>query len=212
MGLTKQEHLNLLEMVRDDWEIAQKYQYAYKRAFEHFDKLSDYLRQATFFAAITTVIASGLGSVITIYPGIFAALITGFVSAFDQSYSPVRSAQKNWESSIELDEILRELSTYAISIETYTNISEGLTPLNAIQTRLKNVKKLQVKVKQEDIEAAQLAFKRSQVHSIVSRVIYPYDALSDDNRPTEMGSDANNVIQATRSSVPRIPLVMEVGS
>jgi hypothetical protein len=203
MPLSKQDQLKLLGRAKEDWLDAQKYQSGYKRAFAKYSRMSGYLRQGTFASAMVTIVVSALGFTISAYPGIAAAMVTGIVTGFDQTFNPVQSAQKNWESSNELDEILRELTTYAISIETYATFQDGLTPLAAIQSRLKNVKKLQVILTEDDENYSNLVFSRSQLYYMLFRLESPItdrDGGDDEEEPREMVGDANNVIAAVRGT------------
>jgi hypothetical protein len=203
MPLSKQDQLKLLGRAKEDWLDAQKYQSGYKREFAKYSRLSGYLRQGTFASAMVTVVVSALGFKISAYPGIIAAVVTGIVTGFDQTFNPVQSAQKNWESSNELDEILRELTTYAIRIETYATFQDGLTPLAAIQSRLKNVKKLQVILTEDDENYSNLVFSRSQLYYMLFRLESPIadrEGGDDEEEPREMVGDANNVIAAVRGT------------
>jgi hypothetical protein len=207
MGLSDEEKLSLCVLARDHWISTQIAFIAYRRDHQKNKRISAYLRLGTVFTALLTAISAcangialfshaGSGHVLT-WVSVASSLLTAAIVAIDQNYTPRKFSQAFWDCTSRLESIKREIASWSVLVESFSDMKAGKDPLDQISNRIQDATKEQTNTDSQDSKSAEEEFKRTALSQIMSRYMHAPEEYERD-LPETPGFDAPGIIAVTR--------------
>jgi hypothetical protein len=198
MPLTPQQKLDLLSIGKEKWVDAESSLYAYERAIQRARKRSDLLKAGTIFGALLTT-ATGFSNVSWLTVG--TGLITTALATSERLFSPAENLQKYWNNRAGLDRTKQDLSNFAITLDTLTDLIEGSQPLNQIGQQIIAMKQeMPVMASDEEKQKAGQAFQVTTIAQITNRLREEtgVPVSHEDVTVVELPEDAPDVVPVLR--------------
>lgn len=203
MSLNNTEKSNLCVVAREHWISSQIALTAYLRNFERNRQTSAWLRRATLTTALAAAISASANGVAAFYHveaadplkwvAVASSLLTAAIAAIDQNYAPKKNSQTFWECKAKLEEIKREISSWSIEIDSFSDIKAGRIPLDQISKRMEDATKEPVDHDPKDRNSAEIEFERTALRQIMSRYEGGASATSS-KAPEALSFDAPGII------------------
>jgi hypothetical protein len=198
MPITPQQKLDLLSIGKEKWVDAESSLYAYERAIQRTRKRSDWLKAGTIIGALLTT-GTGFSNVSWLTVG--AGLLTTALAAVERLFSPAENLQKYWNNRAGLDKTKQDLSNFAITLDTLTDLIEGSQPLNQIGQQIITLKQeMPVMPSDEEKRKAEGAFRLTTIAQITNRLKDELGepVLHEDVIAVELPEDAPDVVPVLR--------------
>lgn len=193
MSISTEQRLQLYHLARDHWLEAHGTLSAYKRDYRKSRLVSEWMRRGSLFSAVATALSTA-----TPWPPltVIAGSITAILSTVEQIYAPEKSSQIFWECRTQLEGIKKDIVTCVIAMESVSDLTSGMEPLNQISKRLIEGMKVPCDVLTSDRESATIAFNGSVLAAIIGR--YELEPEGDEHIPSMLGFDAPDIVAVSR--------------
>lgn len=193
MPISTDQRLNLYRLARDHWLEAHGTLSAYERDYRKNKLISEWMRRGTLASAVVTAL-----STVTPWPPFtfITGILTAALSAVEQAYAPSKLSQTFWECRIQLEGIKKDIVACIIAMESATDITSGMEPLNQIARRLTEGTKVPFEIQPSDRESAERAFDGSVLAGIIQR--HEHEPEPDEEVPAILGFDAPDIVAVSR--------------
>ncbi|MCJ7626090.1 MAG: hypothetical protein MUO76_21570 [Anaerolineaceae bacterium] len=198
MPLTPQQKLDLLSIGKEKWIDAESSLYAYERAIRQARTRSDWLKAGTILGALLTT-STGFSNVSWLTVG--TGLLTTALATVERLFSPAENLQKYWNNRSGLDKTKQDLSNFAITLDTITDLIEGSQPLTQIGQQIIAMKQeMPVMPSDEEKVKAGQAFQLTTIAQITNRLKEELGehVSYEDVTVVELPEDATDVVPVLR--------------
>lgn len=209
MALSPQQQLDLLSVAKEDWINVESDILAYKRALKDFTTRSDGLKIATIVSALLTAATGFINlSWLTVVTGLVATAL----ATFDRVYALPDNLQKIWSCLNDFDTVKSGLSNFAVQIDSFQTVQQGIQVLGQLESTQKDAKKLiMVVTLDKEKEKATSAFAGCTIDRIIRRIEgdtgIRVEHPEEDN--LDLAEDAPGVVAAYRPTA--TPLANDSG-